>query len=141
MKLYRYMSTAEFQKMSAGCPITGHHFSKMNTSSDGVCFFGEVVKTYGYDHNYEYNPSQAWAFLFGIVSADVLVEFDVADTSEVCESWGVYADPYGLWDDCIEAVEYCVPSYSRDTFVPTRYCVGDGSGIWEFGKIWYEFRG
>ena len=126
MKVFRFMSMREFDKMNAYCPITGKKSFAARTKSTGVCFMSEE----------DYQPNYAYAFLKGIVSADIVVEFEV-DPSELTESWGIYADPLGDYFDTIEAREYCAPSYDRERFVPVRYGI---PRLYNRGIDWYTFN-
>lgn len=127
MKVYRYMSFAEFNKMSIGCTMTNDSKHKgCRTSSVGFCFLAEENKFYSYGCEEEVSLSAdaCYMFLCGIVSDDVLVEFEVAEGFELGVDYGIYADPYGGWDDpsiCID--EYTTMSYSRDELIPTRYAI------------------
>ena len=117
MKLYRYMSFNEFHKYSAGLEITGKKFFRAATDNTGVCFLAEETRT---DTGYTLSPVDCYTFLSGIVSNDVLVEFET--DAQVRQSFGFYRE---LQDDfeVMEAEGYCVDSYSRDTFRATAYCV------------------
>ena len=146
MKLYRYMSDVEFQKLTAGCDIIGkrEHFAR--TSSSGVCFLGEVIPAermpYGELEEYmapffTYEPEQAFSFLSGIVAADsILVEFEVENDTLLVESGGVYADPEGAYYDRIVITEYCMPYYNRDMLTPVRY--GILVNHTDYDRIWYN---
>ena len=129
MKFYRYMSIAEFAKVTAGVPLVycnGAH--KARTSSEGFCFLPEVIRFTSEDGTEnEMTPEQAIRFLSGIVTDDVLVEFE-ADSATLHEGFGIYADPYCCyWDAVIAVTEYSCDAYSRETMEPLRYNVG---GVW-----------
>lgn len=129
MRLYRYMSMKEFEKLSAGCDLVNkNHFQKCRTESEGFCFLSENCN--GYD------PIHALAFLHGIVTEDILIEFEV-DSKFITKSSGLYNDPS---HDCdfIEVVEYCTRSYNRDTFKPLRYCLPDFYNLKD--TTWYTFN-
>lgn len=126
MKVYRYMSSKEFQMLTAGMTISGKKYHACRTTSTGVCFLAENT-TFWSDTLHEeitFSPEACYDFLAGIVSSDVLVEFRTE--CEVTESIGVYADPFGCFYDRIVIPEFCVASYSMDTFVPVRYTTGGG---------------
>ena len=148
MKLYRYMSFNEFNKMNAGITIVGKRSFKARTNSEGICFLGEKTPAetyyteydendlpYSVEVNYTFTPEDCMRFLCGIVSKDILVEFET-DSTNIRESWGTYSDPYG--EDCMGITEYCTPSYNRDTFIPVRYAIPNN----EFcdGFVWYPFN-
>ena len=125
MKLYRFMSMAEFSKLTAGVPLVSHnsHAGK-RTSSHGFCFMAAESRDEAF-WNY--------GFLDGIVSKDVLVEFE-ADLSLLMESVGTYADPNSDdWFATIDKIEYCTDAYDRDVLRPTAY------GIFDYLSCeWYE---
>ena len=152
MKLFRYMSIREFSMMSSGCDIVGKSdFSNCRTNSAGICFLGEETRFTSHIEVYRektdsfeteevrscYSPINCLAFLSGIVSEDVLVEFEVENPDGLRESFGVYADPVnGDYDAVICITEYCIDSYNRDVFVPTRYAmVSDYRSA-----VWYDFN-
>lgn len=134
MKFYRYMSMKEFQKMSAGCDIFGKNSFKARTNSEGVCFLGENTLV----DDRDFSPIQCYIFLNGIVSSDILVEFEAADGVELEEAFGIYADPYGDYYDCMSITEYNLPMYNRDIMRPVRYCMGNPYGF-SVRDEWYEF--
>ncbi len=133
MKVYRYMSVKELEKMSSYIDIVGRKVHKARTSSHGVCFLPEKIcfeDSQGEKH--EFSPEECYAFLRNIVSGDILVEFET--TVEINRSYGIYADPICLdWGATICIDEYCTPSYNRDWMKPVRYKpVGE--------KDWYIFN-
>lgn len=130
MKVYRYMSMTEFTKMSAGCDITGRRYHKARTESEGVCFLSEKTHADGIT----YTPEQCLSFLAGIVTNDILVEFETEEVLQECHA--IYADPQGDYYDIIVITEYCVPSYNRETFRPVRYAMVDYSN----NADWYDFN-
>lgn len=113
MIVFRFMGEKEFLNMGAYVPMVhpGHH-TKCRTASEGFCFLSAE----------DFKPEYAIKFLYGIVSADFCVEFEV-DEKYLTESWGTYADPCGAWSDTITITEYCTPEYGREAFHPIRYCV------------------
>lgn len=145
MKFYRYMSLEEFAKLSNGCDICGHKHHARRTSSNGVCFLGEhttFVSYWDYDDAKEYTFSalDCYSFLSGIVSSDVLVEFE-ADSNILTESYGLYADPINMdYDTIIDIKEYCISMYNRDIMHPIRYTLGDSDGKFTDNSIWYDFN-
>lgn len=144
MKVYRYMSMKEFEKMSAGCVLENMNtFKDCRTESEGFCFLPQITKFEVCDEwegevfTFEYTPEQCIQFLTGIVTNDVLVEFEV-DKTLINASYGVYADPtYISGDDgIIEILEYCTKTYSRDDFIPCRYAfIIDNNNV-----TWYNFN-
>ena len=129
-KFYRYMSLAEMQKLTSGMELIHKGRFHARTDSEGFCFLSEKTKASSlHDENeYVFSPEECYDFLGGIVSSDVLVEFEANDDVSFTESYGIYADPMtDGWDDFIEATEYCIPSYSLDTLKPIRYAMFRGS--------------
>ena len=146
MKLYRYMSEREFQLLTAGVEIVGKRHFDAYTDSEGICFLGE--KTSFIDESYDdekdmyvqeehsFSPVECISFLSGIVSDDaVLVELET--DAPVRKSAGVYANPLASdWDALIDITEYCIPSYSLDTFCPLRYALVDRRHLDD--TVWYD---
>lgn len=124
MSYFRFMSMNEFQKLTSGMTLSHCKNSfKARTESVGFCFLNSVEFSVEYSH----------MFLVGIVSDDVVVEFEC--NTELTESVGIYANPCGNYYDIMTVKEYCVRSYSRDTMKPIRY------GFVTFGKVtWYDFN-
>lgn len=143
MKLYRYMCMDEFNKMSHGCDIVGKKSFKARTSSNGICFLGAdtVFENAYYDdekgifctEDIHFDPVQCYMFLRGIVSDDIIVEFE-ADASLVSESEGVYCNPLNP-DECTVMTEYCMPSYNIDRIKPLRYGFVENA----ISVEWYPF--
>ena len=134
-KFYRYMSMAEFTKMSAGADIIGKKSFNCRTTSTGVCFLAEQTLCEDEDHKAIVTPEQAFDFLDGIVSDDIVVEFEAKQ--DLTESYGVYASIFcGGFYDRMVVTEYCVPSYNRDNMIPVRYGM-----IKRYNEIeWYPFN-
>ena len=142
MKFYRFMSMREFVRMMNGGTIDGRHNHMARTTSHGICFLGEFVQT---DYKapaiggwqwcgVSCSPADAFEFLSGIVSKDIIVEFE-ADPANFTESVGVYAVPeeWGAnWDSLMTTQEFTVPSYNRENCVPLRFAF---PGEWH----WYNF--
>lgn len=123
MKVYRYMSLTEFKRMLWGENIVGKERFNAKTNSQGVCFLPERIKGSVEDGtNVEFDPIEAFWFLYGIVSGDVLVEFE-AEEDSFNHTYGNYAEPNTYQDMVIG--ELCIPYYNRDICKPLRYCVPD----------------
>ena len=122
---YRFMSNKEMQKLSSGMVLK--HTGKFNarTTSNGFCFLSDE----------KYTPEEAYLFLSGIVTDDVVVEFKT--NTPLVESIGIYSDPYGNYFDCMEVKEYCISEYSRETMIPVRYGIL-GERCREIN--WYSFN-
>lgn len=136
MKYYRYMSTKEFSLLCAGCDIKGKSSFKARTNSMGVCFLAEKTEAVTEDNRLEhYTPETAFRFLSGIVSEDVLVEFETE--TELSESWGIYADPQSpYFDGTMTVTEYNIPFYNRDIMHPVRYTIPTYRNKW----VWYNLN-
>lgn len=114
MKIYRYMSNREFTLLMSGETIVGPKQFAANTSSTGVCFLPEQIRTASEnEYNPTLSPCEAFKYLSGIVSSDKLVEFEVNPgmESKFRKSYGRYASLYGGWDDRMGADEICTPYF------------------------------
>lgn len=142
MKVYRYMSLNEFNKMSAGCEIIGRKSFRAYTESKGICFLPESVRFESESVDSEFlevcfSPADCLRFLSGIVTDEVLVEFEAAE-GYLSESRAFYADPVNMDPDAtIEITELCAPSYNRNIFQPLRYGFVDR---WTGEAEWYHFN-
>lgn len=126
------MSMKEFEKLNSGMSLINRNQFKQNrTMSCGFCFLPESTII----EDIEFNPIDCIEFLRGIVTNDILVEFEVSNSNSIRESMGVYAHPY-LWDEAIIINEYCTDTYSRNTFVPTRYALVESRTKFQ----WYDFN-
>lgn len=144
MFLYRYMSMDEFTSMLAGADINGstrcHH---CRTESEGVCFLPEIIHAWNNYSSEEYNftPNDAYSFLNGIVSRDVLVAFWVEDISIFRSGYAIYADPYSSgWDDTISIRELSTPFYNRELLTPCAYCVDREHWGFGYSNEWWPIR-
>ena len=96
MKVYRYMSFKEFNTMILGIPVVHKKRAfRARTNSYGFCFLPETTEFSVYSeysnerHDFSYNAEQCYEFLSGIVSEDILVEFEVLNESILFEGYGV----------------------------------------------------
>lgn len=141
MKVYRYMSWKEFADVTAHIPLVSdnHTCSISRTNSEGFCFLPESVTfTNSFGDSVTLSPVDCYDFLSGIVSDEVLVEFQVLKPEILAEGFGVYADPTsGGWYDRISIKEYSTPEYSDEELEPVRYYV-----LGQFGApgVWYEYH-
>ena len=147
MKVYRYMSLNEFNKMAAGCEIIGRKSFRAYTESKGICFLPESVRFESESVDWDtlesefqevcFSPADCLRFLSGIVTDEVLVEFEAAE-GYLSESRAFSSDPVNLDPDAtIEITELCAPSYNRNIFQPLRYGFVDR---WTGGAEWYYFN-
>lgn len=100
MKVTRFMSRAEWGKLTYGQTITNHCKHKAKTTSVGFCFT-------------EDEPQVAWKYLGGIVDADVCVTFDFPD-GFLTESTAKYADQRegAKFGDLMDKREWSCTKYS-----------------------------
>lgn len=136
MKLYRYMSLEEFSKLTSGCELVNNKtWSKeCRSTSTGFCFLPESACTSWNDRHV--GPAEAIKFLSGVVSTAcintfntyyLLVEMECTTPQVLTEGTGVYAVPFTWGEvdyyDRMDVQEFSCTSYSRRTFVPTRYAI------------------
>ena len=141
-KLYRFMSLKEAQKLSNGVKLVHVGHFNARTDSEGFCFLPEEVKFFFDGEEVSLKPERCIEFLFGIVTNDVLVEFEISDSTfdAMHHGYGYYAVPDWLTDEyyatmCID--EFSTRKYSRDTFKPKRYAMVDDV----YGDaVWYDFN-
>lgn len=110
-KLYRYMSYDEFEKYLRGEEIIGkkHKVNREVEPYQAICFLPPKT-TRGY------TPERAISFLGGVVTQELLVEFEVVKEYKhlIHKDKGWYADPDSdAWDDGFYVVEYSLPSYNN----------------------------
>ena len=120
IKVYRYMSKTEFEKMMKGETIKGKEYHSAKTNSTGVCFLPEeVIFRAASGRRRVFDAVECYDFLMGIVSDEILVEFE---TEKIKKTYGVYADPTTtFFGDDIIICERCTASYDTKTFKPLRY--------------------
>lgn len=126
MKLFRFMSKKEFEKLVNGEKLINKKKHKGRTGSTGFCFM-----QYKEDENIRYS----YEYLSGVVTNDIIVVFET-NKKNVKESWGIYADPNGSFFDTITETEYCTTQYDKDTFKIVKY----GVNVKEYGLDikWYD---
>ncbi len=129
MKLYRYMSVREFDKYYRGDTIVGKRSYNARTNSEGVCFLGENV-----------NAMEAYKFLNGIVTEQILVEFEVLDDTLITEAWGVYANPYPTtWlNEIMTVKEMNMPFYNKALLKAKRIAFAKREEEAYIGHDFYE---
>jgi hypothetical protein len=126
----------EFNKMLSGADIVGKKSFEARTTSTGVCFLSEQTLCKDDDHKTTINVEQAYEFLCGIVSDDIVVEFECRQ--EMTESYGIYASIFGTtaYFATMVVTEYCTPSYNRYNMIPIRYGIID-----DYCRIeWHPFN-
>lgn len=143
-KFYRYMSMSEFDKLMLGLTIHGKSKFNARTNSTGICFLGEhteIVSTNedGETTTVDFSPLDCYRFLGGIVSNNILVEFE-ADTTILSATTGVYADPLNMDEYArVSITEYCIPEYNNSVMRPLAYCLPNVYG--EFDSVIIPFHG
>lgn len=102
MKVTRFMSRLEWDKLQAGQTITNNRKHKAKTTSVGFCFT-------------EDEPQVAWKYLGGIVDAEVCVTFDFPE-GFLTESTAKYADQRegAEFGYLMDKRELCCTEYSLD---------------------------
>lgn len=105
MKVTRFMSREEFDKLMAGEKLTCttvHATHGVNSDSVGFCFTEDT-------------PKVAFRYLDGVVNADVWVTFEFPD-GYLTESRGLYADHSegARFGDMVVKREWCCTEYSLD---------------------------
>ena len=102
MKVTRFMSRAEWDKLTSGQTITNHRKHKAKTTSVGFCFT-------------EDEPQVAWKYLGGVVDAEVCVTFEFPD-GFLTESKAQYADKRegAKFGNLMDKREWCCTKYSLD---------------------------
>ena len=147
MKVYRYMSFKEFNTMILGIPVVHKKRAfRARTNSYGFCFLPETTEFSVYSeysnerHDFSYNAEQCYEFLSGIVSEDILVEFEVLNESILFEGYGVYADPTYIsgWDGRICIIEYSTPQYDWTTLRPLRAKIPERD--WGTKNEWFNLH-
>lgn len=131
MKYYRYMSLSEFCKLMTGETIRRIRSDCLSTrsqaSDDDICFLGETTAITLHGGVVEqWNAVMCYEFLIGVVSHEVLVEFESDEMLR--KGQGTYADPDGdLLDifslegvQTIQVDEYYCKEYNNRTMRPTR---------------------
>lgn len=113
MKIFRYMSKKEFDKLIKGEVLKNNKHHQGHTNSVGFCF----MKV---DDN---EPRYAYEFLSGVVDDDVCVVFET--NKKLTKSYGVYADPYGSFFATITEDEYCTKEYSLEDFKIVEMTIPD----------------
>lgn len=126
MKVIRGMSLKEFEAMANGCLMENFkdHRKMCNSESVGFCFLPETVTFHSVFTGKDESMSAIDIFfksLFGIVSNDVIVEFEVLQS--LTPSKGIYHAPCDSTYDFYTVVlpELCCTNYTRDTLKPLRY--------------------
>lgn len=143
MKIYRYMSYLEFLKMSFGLEIESSEKTSylFKTNLKGLFFLGEKTKFNSTElGEQEFSPEECLAFLSGIVTQEVLVEFETTSEVELKQGEGTYADPYDFWwtHTQIDITEYAILKYNKRNIIPTRYILNPEIPRMEFSDEDFE---
>jgi hypothetical protein len=123
----RFMSMGEYYALMEGNELVNKtkHYRGHRTASFGFCFMpidrSKDVKNQVRDFH---------EFLVGVACDEIAVVL----RNEACamtESYGVYADPWGDWDDVQFVTEFCTTQYDRSSMVPVE-------AFWDFD--WHRAR-
>ena len=109
MKIFRFMSSEEFEKYINGEILINNKNHKGQTFSYGFCFLN-------YD---EYSPKDAIKFLSGIVSFNVCAVFETK--KKLHESRGLYHKPNTYPPEKFVAKEYCTTLYDNQKMKLIKY--------------------
>ena len=148
MKVFRFMSKEEFDRLNNGEILINHTNHKKNglkTDSIGFCFFDEE----------EIDIKEAIHFLSGIVSFDICAVFET-DKNNLKQGYGIYAKPLRMTGilaldlynamtnrEKIQRTEYSTTTYNNSKFKLIKY----SENIWSQYKpmeeqkelMWKEF--
>lgn len=113
MKIFRYMSKKEFDKLVKGEILKNNTHHKAYTNSVGFCFMKVA----------DNEPEYAYNFLSGIVDDDICVVFET--NKKLTKCYGIYADPYGSFFATITEDEYCTKEYSLEDFKIVKMAIPD----------------
>ena len=119
MKLIRFMSFSEFEKLIKGETLKNETKHKGNTNSVGFCFF--EVELCDLEH-LRFEIGFIYEYASGIVSEDVAVVFDSEDTL-LKEGYGVYADPFHATGSFLKT-EYSITKYNKEILKPLYFAIG-----------------
>ncbi len=118
MKLFRFMSSSEFNKYINGDKLINNNDHKFyKTASTGFCFFNYA----------EYNPEEMLHSVTGIVSMDICCIFEVS-RNFVKKSYGRYSKAKykdSFKREIVVAKEYCTTEYSKENFKLLKYAIPD----------------
>lgn len=127
MKVYRYMSRKEFDLLQSGASLHNDTIrDESYSNAHGFCFLAETTTftTANYDgdeQDYTYSPEDCLCFLDGIVTEDVLVEFEVKDFEILRQGFGSYMNPISTeYDMFITITEYSSTYYDKYLLKPLR---------------------
>jgi hypothetical protein len=159
MKIYRYMSFAEFNAMMSGITLEHKGFAKrklrysiMKSNHTGFSFFPESVEFSMLDekmvdeelivkeYNFKFTPEGCYSFLRGHVSSDVLVEFEVLDESKL----NLDSDIYNIFfvrewvEDFVYIHEYHLKQYDWTILRPLKAKIIKGYNMTKNG--WFDLH-
>lgn len=140
MKYYRFMSVEEYNKVINHWDMTSttEFGANYRTDSVGFCFIREDLSVLS-SQGYEITIEKMYSFLMGIVSSSMLVEFEAADDTLFKQGYGVYADPFGRWEDTIVIDEYSTTFYNDEILKPVRATFVDDANEFKMisGSDWF----
>lgn len=131
IKVFRFMSNAEFEKYKSGEELYNDTRHKAKTNSVGFCFFN--LK--------DFTPEYAWRFLKGAINPDICVVFEV-NGEELKAGYGIYNDPdktlYELMNFIIKTIkvqEYSTTHYNNQKFRLIRYTKNELNWFKKYNKF------
>lgn len=110
------------------------------------------MKKQAYQHGYDqeegqiltYDALSCLQFLKGIVSDEILVEFNPSESAikKLHQGTGIYSDPQGDYGDLICITEYSTTEYDKDAFNPNRIVAFPGiKDKYSFSKALDQIKG
>ena len=128
MKIFRFMSRAEFEKYKNNEVLKNNTKHVGKTNSVGFCFLNLE----------DFTPEEAMHFLSGIATFDICAVFETKE--KLNKTFGIYAKPINKTGNIAEdfmnllsnlksfrADEYCTTEYSKEKMKLIKY----SEGIWE----------
>lgn len=110
------------------------------------------MKKQAYQHGYDqeegqiltYDALSCLQFLKGIVSDEILVEFNPSESAikKLHQGTGIYSDPQGDYGDLICITEFSTTEYDKDAFNPNRIVAFPGiKDKYSFSKALDQIKG
>lgn len=113
MKVFRFMSNEEYEKLIKGETLVNETKHKAHTTSRGFCFM-----------NLNDNPPEvAFHYLIGLVCPEVCVIFNVKNKNVLNKGYGRYTDINSdeFFATCIRE-EYYTTKYNKNDLEPIKVC-------------------
>ena len=129
MKVFRFMSNEEYEKLMKGENLVNESKHKAHTTSVGFCFM-----------DLKDNPPEvAFHYLIGLVSPEVCVIFNVKNKSILNKAYGRYTDINSkrLFATCIRE-EYYTTKYNKNDLEPIMVSKKIDYGLFDYIFNWEE---